>query len=94
MRHFILIFISLFLLTSSEVSANAQSVQKKYIRYTEKLGKTNLSYTNQGLPLKSERLSNKEGDFNEFINYNFNQGIYIKNVIFDDGTSKTDKIIF
>lgn len=77
MRHFILIFISLFLLTSSEVSANAQSVQKKYIRYTEKLGKTNLSYTNQGLPLKSERLSNKEGDIILIYDDSLNDSIKI-----------------
>lgn len=56
------IYISLILLCTTSFHAFTQNIQKKYIRYTERITNKSTSFNNQGIPLKTDRLSNKSGD--------------------------------
>lgn len=52
----------LFVLGTVCSQASPQTVQKKYIRYSEQFNNNKLSFNNQGMPTKADRLSNKEGN--------------------------------
>lgn len=43
-------------------ATDTQDIQKKYIRYSEKIANNISSFSNQGLPLKTDRLSNNSGN--------------------------------
>lgn len=42
--------------------AASQAIAKKYIRHSEKFNPNIVAFKNQGIPLKSSRLSNNEGN--------------------------------
>lgn len=56
------LLISAILLVATCSSASVQVVPKKYLRHTEKIAVHVPSFNNQGIPHKSERLSNNEGN--------------------------------
>lgn len=60
MKHLILL-ISVIVLGANCALSVTPTVQKNHIRYTESIRSNTSSFNNQGLPLKTERLSNKEG---------------------------------
>lgn len=61
MRHLILLVSVLLLGTNCALSATP-IVQKNHVRYTETIRSNTSSFSNQGLPLKADRLSNNEGN--------------------------------
>lgn len=61
MRRLIL-FITILLLGVTCPQAHTQTFQRKYIRHYEKIRNHAPSFGNQGMPLKSERLSNSGGN--------------------------------
>lgn len=56
------IFLSILLLGANCPHSFAQSVQKKYLRHIETIKDHTFSFSNQGIPLKANRLSNNEGN--------------------------------
>lgn len=54
--------ISIILLGTICSTASERTIQKKRIRYTEKIQANTPSFSNKGIPLKANRLSNKEGN--------------------------------
>lgn len=56
------LLISFILLGGTCAQASTQTIQKKYIRHSEKIKTNSLSFNNNGIPVKTERLSNNEGN--------------------------------
>lgn len=58
----ITLLISIILLGATCSQASTHAFQKKYLRHYEKIKPSTLSFNNQGIPSKAERLSNNEGN--------------------------------
>lgn len=56
------LLISVLLLGATCSQASTHTTQKKYIRHSEKITHNALSFNNQGIPIKADRLSNNEGN--------------------------------
>ncbi|MDE6358117.1 MAG: hypothetical protein K2L29_00805, partial [Duncaniella sp.] len=56
------LLLSAILLGATCSQASIHTIQKQYIRHSEKIKYNTLSFNNQGIPFKTERLSNNEGN--------------------------------
>lgn len=58
----LILFISVVVLGVTGIQASSNTVSKKILRHTERVKTTPSSFNNQGIPLKTDRLSNNEGN--------------------------------